>query len=208
MSGRGGIMNASGTHSSHWLPSIIIALIGLASSLGSSYIQTQRVATETAQKVVDNNLIPIGAVIGSMLPPAEFYRQAGLDSTYVPEKYTWVLADGRDVTRSVYEKISSGKRTVPDLRGLFLRGINEGAKNDPDGERLAGSVQPDSFAAHNHGAVLPRIAERIEAAAYGGIAATVVAGSENGSTAVSVENKGGLETRPRNAAVYWYIRIN
>jgi len=166
------------------------------------------VATETAQKVVDNNLIPIGAVIGSMLPPAEFYRQAGLDSTYVPEKYTWVLADGRDVTRSVYEKISSGKRTVPDLRGLFLRGINEGAKNDPDGERLAGSVQPDSFAAHNHGAVLPRIAERIEAAAYGGIAATVVAGSENGSTAVSVENKGGLETRPRNAAVYWYIRIN
>jgi len=187
---------------------ITIAVIGLISSLGSSYIQTQRVATETAQKVIGNNLLPIGAIIGSMLPPAEFYRQAELTSTYVPEKYTWVLADGRDVTRSEYERISNGKRTVPDLRGLFLRGINEGAKNDPDGERLAGTVQLDSFASHNHGAILPRIAELDETPAYGGIAAKMVAASAKGSTPVSIESNGGPETRPRNAAVYWYIRIN
>jgi hypothetical protein len=35
-------------------------------------------------------------------------------------------------------------------RGRFLRGIDNGASNDPDGTRVPGSVQADAFQAHQH----------------------------------------------------------
>ena len=81
-------------------------------------------------------------------------------------------------------------------RGRFLRGIDNGAGNDPSGTRVAGNIQTDAIGPHTHS--LPA---RYQASAWnngGGVAAT-----DAGGSAVSM-NAGafaGTETRPKNVAV-------
>jgi hypothetical protein len=105
---------------------------------------------------------------------------------------------------------------VPDLRGLFLRGVDAGAGRDPEAkDRQAlfpgdknpgnkgdavGSHQGDQFRNHVHGQVQPY-----------GIGADRQ-GQRDGWYGESVNKttgesgSGGTETRPRNVAVYWIIR--
>lgn len=102
---------------------------------------------------------------------------------------------------------------VPDLRGLFLRGVDAGAGRDPQaGERTAmfpgdknpgnkgdavGSFQPDQFREHSHSV----IATPHRDAGRTGQRDGWYAGGESGTG-----NAGGKETRPVNAAVLWIIR--
>ena len=85
---------------------------------------------------------PVGTIISSMLSYKEFQKAAG---------DLWKPADGRSVSAgSRYTKLT-GKKTLPDLRGMFLRGLNQfdpvkGPRldnyRDPEGkERKAGSLQ-------------------------------------------------------------------
>ena len=94
----------------------------------------------------------------------------------------WLICDGSVVSRTTYANlfavlgtawgIGDGSATfnLPDMRGNFLRGVDNGAGNDPDttdrtvnpnahfiggnvgntGDAV-GSYQADQFAAHNHG---------------------------------------------------------
>ena len=73
--------------------------------------------------------LPIGTIISSMLKPATIGIKYG-------DK--WVLADGRRVSpKSEYTKLT-GETTLPDLRGMFIRGMNEGRK---DGDPCRGPCQ-------------------------------------------------------------------
>ena len=57
----------------------------------------------------------------------------------------WILADGRSVAGSKYEDIT-GNSAIPDARGLFVRGKNNGradGNQDPDGDRTLGNLQLD-----------------------------------------------------------------
>lgn len=145
--------------------------------------------------------VPLGTVIASTLPPVVM-DSAGIKA--------WVLADGRDVAGSDYAKITNRSR-VPDLRGVFLRGINSGRTDewvDPAGERAPGDLEKDEFRSHNHrigtsgadtfsmapGGATQRLAQFINDAYSGG-------GPKQTDVA------GGQETRPVNAAVYFYIKI-
>lgn len=104
--------------------------------------------------------VPAGTIISSM-------------ATTVPEGYLY--CNGQAVSRSVYARLFAAVGTasgngdgsttfnVPDLRGMFLRGQNDGSGQDPDaGSRTAdnaggntgdnvGSQQSHVFASHNHG---------------------------------------------------------
>ena len=88
----------------------------------------------------------------------------------------------------------SGWTEYTAARGRFLRGIDNGAGNDPDGTRAAGSTQADAFASHTH----------TYFESYNGNAMYASTNSEAGNKAGVTSNSGatgGTETRPKNVAV-------
>lgn len=157
----------------------------------------------------------------------------------------WMLCDGRSVDRTLpkyralFDAIGSSwggdgvnRFNVPDLRGLFLRGVDGQADRDPDKNARAainpgghsgndvGSLQNDEFESHLHAASgivqgRPFSSTPINKSEWpsgfaGGGAfhdggASGVSRSELG-VAVKVEKNGGQESRPVNATVNWIIR--
>jgi len=89
-------------------------------------------------------------------------------------------------------------------RGRFLRGIDNGAGNDPSGTRAPGSTQADLLASHSHASSLPTLSYpslgNPDAAGY-----TTV--SSIGAFSQPTSSAGGAETRPRNVAVT-YCQFN
>ena len=99
--------------------------------------------------------------------------------------------------------------------------VRNDGNQDHDGEnRIAGDFQGDTFKSHKH---------NIQVGAYGIVYATqtVVSSGDNAvysyyrygrgdthskptdeDTAKAIETNGGSETRPKNSAVYFYIKIN
>ncbi|MEN6373758.1 MAG: hypothetical protein ABFD75_03115 [Smithella sp.] len=164
--------------------------------------------------------LPIGTIVTSMLPPSLFAEVVGDPdpSVFDPRKSKWVLANGRDIRSSRYGKLS-GNTETPDLRGMFLRGLNEGredGKQDPD-VRKPGDYQKDAIQQHGHNTEVigkpTGYKEQVETPS--GIGYTRHPAGRNApheKMSVNVlEVKGAnakVETRPRNAAVYFYIKIN
>ena len=92
--------------------------------------------------------VPVGTIVASMLSPHQMNEEAGS---------LWVPADGRNSLPTWSYTRLTGETKVPDLRGMFLRGVNdsdEGMRNDgkqdPDGQRKPGTDQGDGIAAHGH----------------------------------------------------------
>ena len=187
------------------ISAVVIAVITTYGTIAVSAPEAKKVKKEL-EEISDLKLItnlPIGTIVPSMLEPTVFAEAVGDVDRDTPD---WVLADGdKDITNSLYGQLSHN-RTPPDLRGVFLRGMNEGrndGKQDPQSDRNAGDYQPDTLARHRHGMVWHwRSFE----------------GSKDRAptTAVNYCNKGlcdslfegGKETRPKNVAVYFYIKIN
>lgn len=141
---------------------------------------------------------PIGTVIQSILGPKEMSSLFG---------NKWQLADGRVVDPDSTFARSLKLSVLPDLRGVFLRGVNldrDDGFGDPDGkDRVVGSYQADLFQAHRHAAQIPRNRGSVQVDRGG----DGQAGRwENSTEILSVS--GGEETRPRNVAVYFYIKVN
>lgn len=96
-----------------------------------------------AALVSSSDLNPVGMIISSLLTEAQFQALNGT---------SWVLADGRNITGSLYSTITSAT-LIPDLRGQTLRGKNNGrvdGNQDPDGERALGAFQSHAFGSHDH----------------------------------------------------------
>ncbi|EJF76755.1 hypothetical protein ME7_00787 [Bartonella birtlesii LL-WM9] len=94
--------------------------------------------------------------------PTQNFLPSGFIGTFATEKIPsgWLLCDGREYSRKAYVNlyaaigsiwgVGNGYSTfnVPDLRGMFLRGLDSG-KNIDKG-RCLGKKQEDSFKAHSH----------------------------------------------------------
>ena len=138
----------------------------------------------------------IGDVKQSFLTEAEF--QAEHDDT-------WVLCDGRDVIGSDYAVLKEGdavtSHNIPDARGQFLRGKNNGradGNENPDGEIDLGVYQADQFESHSH---------TYQDRRFGGLAGGAPGGTttlQNFQTTAS----GGSETRSKNLTCNMFIKIN
>ena len=173
------------------------------------------------------NALPVGTVIASMLEFEKFQNIAG---------NTWKPADGRKISAKSKYATLTGNTTLPDLRGLFLRGLNQfdPAKGprldkykDPDGtRRKTGNLQEDAtslpknkknpfqgnaLSAGDHSHIY------FKARREGGRAgsddrasseASSTGSSGSHSHTVLITAGGDSETRPVNIAVVYYIKID
>lgn len=141
----------------------------------------------------------VGDVVQSMLTEAQF--QAERDGT-------WVLADGRSVSGSKYETIT-GNANIPDLRGQFLRGKNNGrtdGNENPDGEIDLGIFTNQKVGSHRHRTVSAYSGK------YGGYTLSgtrgIFAVNSGSGTADYTDFDGGNETAPKNITVNFFIKID
>ncbi len=139
----------------------------------------------------------------------------------------WLLCDGSAVSRTTYSALFATTGTaygagdtsttfnLPDLRGRFLRGTDNGAGNDPDSAgRTAlnaggnvgdtvGSVQAHALASHSHGYAGAFTVEPIvNGHPQGGSNTNYTVWGYPGTTSPS----GGNETRPGNVGVNYIIK--
>ena len=140
------------------------------------------------------------AAIGADVPPGVvIYTAQGSPPT------GYIKADGAAVNRTTYAALFSAIGTtygagdgsttfnVPDLRGEFIRGWDDGRGVDVG--RALGSTQGYQVEAHAH-------TGGMNSASLGGGAA----GSTVGTGPVSTGTTGGNETRPRNVALLACIK--
>lgn len=143
----------------------------------------------------------------------------------------WLTCDGSAVSRSTYAALfavigttwgsGDGSTTfeVPDLRGVFLRGLDAG--KGYDSSRSFASYQADDYPAHTHPVTDPGHSHTYTAggAATGtvgssgfpmavSVSAPSTATSSSATTSITVGSGGGgaTEVRPKNVAILYCIR--
>ncbi len=175
---------------------VILALV--------AFLVWNKFDSSKAQDQGNKNEGKIGDVKYSVLDPDKFRELNGKG---------WVLMDGSSMENSGLAAITKEK-TMPDARGVFIRGMNLGQtveNGDVDGNRAVGKFQLDSFQGHKHynqqmiqtgSRDIPNTTDqrrRVEAGAV------ETAGVHDGGFGVPRISK---ETRPRNITLYTYIKIN
>ncbi|HKO89741.1 MAG TPA: phage tail protein [Polyangiaceae bacterium] len=182
--------------------------------------------------------LPVGAIIAypgiapGVTLPAEWQLCAGqpLKSAEFPELF-----------RVIQKRYGSGAAgtngedfNLPDYRGLFLRGVDDGSGLDPDAAQrvdptnksrtlgnAVGSYQEDELDSHDHPTVVtdPQHVHNFKETVAGGHGfesgtARGVSGERSRVTeaassriGVTVQARGGQETRPRNIYAHFAIRV-
>lgn len=115
----------------------------------------------------------------------------------------WILMKQQDISNTTLCR-ETGYCTLSDARGVFIRGMNsdrERDTGDPEGNRPVGEYQSDMLQKHDHGY------------STGGIWNRSWRGDDSGPKTAYAKSSvttatGGSETRPRNIALYVYIKIN
>lgn len=152
----------------------------------------------------------IGEVVASMLTEEQFMA--------IGNNGYWVLADGREIgSNNEYFRVTN-KTKVPDLRGVFLRGANNGrtgTNGNPEDKEL-GQFQKDAFQGHKH----KTTKSFLHPIGQGGMTTTNINGADNDkfselSTVMSGYANDGNgnprvtnETRPKNVTINFFIKIN
>lgn len=171
-----------------------------------AFLSFDRIRSSSAQEVSVPNEGKIGDVKYSVLDPVKFREINGNG---------WVLLNGASIEASELAAYA-GLSKLPDASGVFIRGMNfqrDPAIGDESGNRLVGEYQADSFQGHKHFAET-NIALTLGVQASNSPRQRVTV---TGANAVETEGKldGGFgvpkiakETRPRNIALYTYVKIN
>ena len=172
--------------------------IGSASDTDAISISSSGAVT-FSQDIYPNNFVGMIAPFAMATPPTGWlvcngseYAIASYGELYTAIGTTWgSLTNGSGSAGSTHFK-------VPDLRGEFLRGLDNGAGNDPDassrtGGDAVGSSQSYEIQSHTH--------------QIGGTASTSGGFGRNVGTAYQASGAtGGNETRPRNKYVQYCIK--
>jgi len=181
-----------------------------------------KTAVSNIQK--DVNVLNLHVPVGTIMAYGGNTTDSGIINQL--KEQGWLPCNGVAVSREEYKdlyniigtafgSISDTTFQVPDMRGLFLRGVDQGSTRDPEaGSRQApapngnagdkvGSVQEDQLKTHKH----------TVNAAHAGLAGgkstgdpIAVAGWPRNFAGKEVEAAGGAETRPKNIYVNWIIK--
>ena len=145
------------------------------------------------------------------------FRGIVLQIPRLTEPAGWLKCNGQAVSRTTYAELfailgttygaGNGSTTfnVPDYRGEFPRGLDEGRGVDVG--RVLGSTQADMLEAHNHNVgAFTTSASNTGQGVFSFYSVTSHGGgsSFNGYTTSS---NGGTETRPRNIAAPYFIKF-
>ena len=199
----------------------IAAIVALLTSVLTLYTQVQTVAQQIASnatKELKKDFAPVGTIISSTLTPEEFAKSISEDLGGDYRERKWVLADGREVLGTQYA-ILTNNRPLPDLRGVFLRGL------DPKSTRKVGSLENSATALPRKGFTgITSTSNEITLRQAGTITESErfnVGGRDYSihnppsdftipatSFTVTINGGGDTETRPKNVAVFYYIKIN
>lgn len=176
---------------------------GLYISNGSSWQKT----------AVANSLVP-GAPIGSVMSMAANVAPSG-----------YLVCDGAAISRTTYSDLfavigttygtGDGSTTfnLPDYRGYFLRGFDDGAGNNPDaqtriGGNNVGSIQNDEITSPIHGSPTHHNYTSVNGnASFTSGTKGLHNGTASGVVQILTTPTGGNETRPVNMAVRYYIKF-
>jgi len=193
-----------------------VMVVGILIAVTLSWLIADLTACRVANQTVSQMVVfaPVGTVVASFLSPEQFAGLTGEQLTDDPADRTWILADGREAAGSDYAK-AANRKAVPDLRGMFIRGLNAGradGKQDPGNvlkapayDRYPGHYQADIVGRHGHD-----YAWYPEGEGMSRLPSTWYGKATEPKTDVFnpiIESR-GVETRPRNVAVYYYIKIN
>lgn len=167
-----------------------------------TYVDT---AVSALNNVYANRYVPTGAVFHVVMStaPTGFLvcNGAGVSRTFYPDLFAAIG----------YSFGGSGNTfNLPDLRGEFIRGWDNGRGIDID--RTLGSAQADMFGTHNHG--MPGDDQLSFSSGYHGWAARSRGGFPydsksnfgGGAQVWDTTDEGGVETRPRNIALLPIIK--
>lgn len=185
------------------------------------------------EKIFFTSQAKTGPPVGSIMP---FYGTA--TAARALRLGGWYLCDGSIIDTIDANVLFPDEKTalkavvgnnLPDLRGLFLRGIDPAGTYDPSANRTVGNVQQDAFENHTHSGVVPTgntdnanvtLNQNTTTINYdpGGSPATFLNTStflNNGNHShglpntgtTSTSGTGGSETRPVNAAVNYLIKV-
>lgn len=183
---------------------------GTYSSTGNTLTRTTVVSSSNANSLVNFSagtkdvFVTIPALAGSPLVGSIAVFGTGS----APQG--WIKANGAAISRTAYAALFSmigttfgtgdGSTTfnVPDLRGEFIRGWDDG--RGADSGRTFGSYQADDFKSHSHveGMTGPGTISNQLPSGGGSWAWT--------ASILSTGNTGGTETRPRNIALLACIK--
>ena len=190
------------------------------------YNQPVSEASASAIGAICNYLLrlqnPVGSFQASILEETQFITQLNF-----PSPSTWVLADGRSVLGSTYQTLT-GNTNIPDLRGITIRGLNNGGSaagtrsdgnqnpNDPSGTFVPGKYSEDTFQGHVHGEQIPTTVGSFDSvqSAFGNASSSVGIPNGNPFTGPPINDgvngvtRYGLDTAPKNVSLNWYVRIN
>ena len=160
------------------------------------------------QEIVSSNKeLPVGTIIISLVDFADFCTLSGDIASihWDAHRSKWAPADGRNVEHSQYSD-GTHKTNLPDLRGVFLRGLNSFDSHspatvrhrqaDPENNRSSGSFQ-------NQSTQIMTISKTELDCFWGGVLRRDGLFLGNSKPVDSIS-----ETRPKNVAVYYYIKIN
>lgn len=124
----------------------------------------------------------------------------------------WIKANGAAVSQTTYPALyaalgttwgpaTGGNFTLPDLRGMFARGVTDGRATDPSGGALTaqalGAFVDDKFETHTHTYTAPTGSGIYQVGGTNAINST--GGTVTGAT-------GGTETNPKNLGVLYCIQ--
>jgi len=86
-------------------------------------------------------------IVAGQLPIGSIIMYGGARNDDWLAKQGWLFCDGRTLDMDQYQNLYSvirgahgqtgGHFNIPDCRGMFVRGVNEGSGNDPDADKRA-----------------------------------------------------------------------
>jgi hypothetical protein len=190
----------SGTKTAWVISQCAMPSLDVSTTMQAVTTQTTLAAARTALDVPSNTEMNAAIVLAT--PPGAVVHFA---RSTAPGG--WLKANGALVSRTTYAALFSAIGTtfgvgdgsttfaLPELRGEFLRGLDDG--RGIDASRALGSAQADDFKSHSH-----TWNQSLVVAGASGSAVSVV----GGGSLSNIGNTGGTETRPRNIALLVCIK--